>query len=207
MYLYILTCIRLLLCLNEYVNILSLLFSPLSLSLPLSFSLSLSLSIYIYIYQRGLEYADSIFWIGVLPKIKGCARNDADSIQWWGYSSEALGRMKYNFIAITQWLTLTRSGSTCQCSIDGSNRSLYLIEIREVIYKCAQTNDYHWIELLMLDRNTWNHLTECTLFLFDRFGLVSSINSISTSVGYIIYLFISCYACHWAVTMYFQSVG
>ena len=25
---------------------------------------------------------------------------------------------------------------------------------------CEQTNDQHYIELLMLDNNTWNHLTE-----------------------------------------------
>ena len=26
-------------------------------------------------------------------------------------------------------------------------------------YKCIQTNDYYQIELLILDKNTWNHLT------------------------------------------------
>ena len=28
-------------------------------------------------------------------------------------------------------------------------------------FKWVQTNDQYWIELLVLDRNSWNHLTVC----------------------------------------------
>ena len=49
-------------------------------------------------------------------------------------------------------------------------------------HNCTQTNDYYWIWISMLYRNTWNHLTVCKLCV--KNSLVW-FNGISIFVGYL----------------------
>ena len=62
---------------------------------------------------------------------------------WWGFSSGILMSVKSLFIIITHWFTL--SASTCQGLIYEFNKSVW--------------------KLLVLDRNTWYHITVCKLIV------------------------------------------
>ena len=61
-------------------------------------------------------------------------------IRWWGFNPETQGNVEYPFIAITPRLHLTWISSTFKDHLP-KNRSLQ--------------------KLLILDRNAWNHITEC----------------------------------------------
>ena len=61
-------------------------------------------------------------------------------IRWWEVSSKALTNVEHSFIATTFRSTLTRSGSTWQAPIYGSNRTIWHLN-------WEQTNDLCQIEL------------------------------------------------------------
>ena len=82
---------------------------------------------------------------------------------------------RYPFFAITPRSTLTRSGSPCLCPIYGLNRSvgkLFILDRNDWYHITVQTNYHHQIELLMLYRNTWNHLNVCKLFVVSYLKLI-----------------------------------
>ena len=64
----------------------------------------------------------------------------------------SFGNVEYRFIASTLSFPLSQRGSTFQSLIYRSNRTVQ-----------SFTRDYYWYwkELLVLDSNTWNHLTVC----------------------------------------------
>ena len=62
---------------------------------------------------------------------------------WWSSSPGTLWNVRNPFIAITPRSTLAQSGSTCQCLLYGSNRTVWP-------FNCVQTNNWYQIELLVL---------------------------------------------------------
>ena len=67
---------------------------------------------------------------------------------WWGSNTAVLGNVEY-FIIINLRVILSHSSITCKGPIYGLNRIIQ-----------SFTRDYqYYIELLMLNSNTWNHLT------------------------------------------------
>ena len=72
----------------------------------------------------------------------------------WVLSPLNLGKLEYSFIAINPRSTLTQSGNTYLGPIYGSNRNIQSLSILGTIELYVN----EWIELLVLNWYTWNHL-------------------------------------------------
>ena len=93
-------------------------------------------------------------------------------IMWRGSSSEALGSMKYSFIANIHWPPQTQRSCICRGIINRLNRSLgnlfalnwntlnHLTVCKQMIIIYMNTcNHITACRLSVLDRNTWNLIT------------------------------------------------